>query len=54
LQEKYKTRHKDANKIGSEVCSWAGVIQYLSEFTALSRIVAPYLQLLVYVDSLLC
>jgi hypothetical protein len=42
LQEKHKTRQKDASKIGLEVRSWAGVIQYPSEFAALSRIVAPY------------
>jgi superfamily II DNA helicase RecQ len=54
LQEKHKTRHKDANEIGSEVRSWAGVIQYPSEFTAPSGIVAPHPQLPVYADGLLC
>jgi hypothetical protein len=54
LQEKHKIKHKDASAIGLEIRSWAGVIQYLSEFTALSGIVAPYLWLPVYADGLLC
>jgi hypothetical protein len=53
LQEKHKIKHKDASAIGSEIRSWAGVIQYLSEFTAPSRIVALYPQLPVYADRLL-
>jgi hypothetical protein len=54
LQEKHNIRHKDASEIGSEVRSWTGVIQYPSEFTAPSGIVAPHPQLPVYADGLLC
>src|SRR5215211_2548663 len=54
LQEQHKIKRKDASEIGLEVRSWAGVIQYPSEFVAPSQIVAPHTQLPVYADGLLC
>jgi hypothetical protein len=37
LQEQHKIKQKDATKVGTEVRSWAGVIQYPSEFVAASN-----------------
>jgi hypothetical protein len=54
LQEQHKIKRKDASKVGIEVRSWAGVIQYPSEFVAPSQVVAPHPQLPVYTDGLLC
>jgi hypothetical protein len=54
LQEQHKIKRKDASKVGIEVRSWAGVIQYPSEFVAPSQVIAPHPQLPVYTDGLLC
>jgi hypothetical protein len=42
LQEQHKIKQKDATKVGTEVRSWVGVIQYPSEFVAPSQVVAPH------------
>jgi hypothetical protein len=54
LQQQYKVKSRDASAIGLEIRSWAGVMQYPSEFEALSGIAVLYAQLPVYVDGLLC
>jgi uncharacterized C2H2 Zn-finger protein len=54
LQEQHTIKRKEANEVGLEVRSWAGVMQYPSEFVAPSRIVAPHPQLPIYADGLLC
>jgi hypothetical protein len=54
LQEQHKIKWKVASEAGTEVRSWAGIIQYPSEFVAPSQVVAPHPKLPVYTDGLLC
>jgi hypothetical protein len=54
LQEQHKVKRREASAIGSEIRSWAGVMQYPSEFVAPSSIAAPHPQLPMYADGLLC
>jgi hypothetical protein len=54
LQAQHKIKRKEASKVGLEVRSWAGVMQYPSELLAPSQIMAPHPQLPVYADGLLC
>ena len=54
LQAQHKIKRKEVSEVGLEIRSWAGVIQYPSEFVAPSDIVAPHPQLPVFTDGLLC
>jgi hypothetical protein len=54
LQAQHRIKRNNASKIGSEVYSWAGVMQYPSEFVVPSQVAAPHPQLPVYADGLLC
>jgi hypothetical protein len=54
LQEQHKIKRKVASEVGLDIRSWAGIMQYPSEFVAPSEIMAPHPQLPVYADGLLC
>jgi hypothetical protein len=54
LQRQHKISYKEAEAVGQEVRSWAGLIQYPSELEIPGSIQRPVPQLPLYADGMLC
>jgi hypothetical protein len=54
LQEQHKVSRKQADIVGEQICSWAGLLQYPSELKVPGGMLQPVPQLPVYADGILC
>ncbi|KAI0604030.1 DUF3505 domain-containing protein, partial [Pyrenophora tritici-repentis] len=54
LQRQHKVSHKEAEAVGQQIRSWAGLVQYPSELEVPSGVPKPVRQLPVHVDGMLC
>jgi hypothetical protein len=54
LQHAHKVKQKQAKDIAERVCSWPGLVEYVSKIQVPSQVIAPISQLPVYSDGLLC
>ncbi|KAG9375709.1 hypothetical protein A1F94_013658 [Pyrenophora tritici-repentis] len=54
LQKQHKVSYKEAEAVGQQVRSWAGLVQYPSELEVPTGAPKPVRQLPVYTDGMLC
>ncbi|CAE7222418.1 DUF3505 domain containing protein [Pyrenophora teres f. teres] len=54
LQKQHKVSYKEAEAVGQQVRSWAGLVQYPSELEVPTGAPKPVRQLRVYTDGMLC
>jgi uncharacterized C2H2 Zn-finger protein len=54
LQEQHKVSRKQADFVGEQIRSWAGLLQYPSKLKVPGGVPRPVAQLAVYTNGLLC